>query len=94
MFIVNIYAPSGTSRKQDREDFYIVELTYVLRSIPPTMIIGGDFNCVLLQVDCTGNINYSEVLNRVVRSFEFTDVWETVPPELYIRIIPHMVRHV
>jgi len=33
--------PSGTAYRQEREDFYNVELTYLLGSIPPTMIIGG-----------------------------------------------------
>jgi hypothetical protein len=72
-----------------------VELMYLLRSIPPTMVIRGDFNCVLSQTDCTGNINYSKALDRMVRGFDLIDVWETIPPpELYIRIIPHMAWHI
>jgi hypothetical protein len=43
----------------------------------------GDFNCVLSQTDCTGNINYSKALERVVRDFDLTDVWETTP-QIYI----------
>jgi len=47
IWLVNIYAPSGTANRQEREDFYNVELVYLLRSLSPTMIVGGDFNCVL-----------------------------------------------
>jgi endonuclease/exonuclease/phosphatase family metal-dependent hydrolase len=88
VLITNINAPSGSSRRQERENFYNVELTYLLRSIPPTMIIGGDFNSVPSQTDCTGNINYRKALDRMVRGLDLTYVWETTPPELYTRIIP------
>ena len=37
---VSIYVPSGTANRQEREDFYNVELVYLLRSLPPTMIVG------------------------------------------------------
>lgn len=39
VWIVNTCARSGTSNRQEMEDFYNVELTYLLRSIPPSMII-------------------------------------------------------
>jgi len=94
-WIVNIYVPSGTSRRQEREDFCNVELTYLLPSIHPTMIIVGDFKCVLPQTHCTGNINYSKALDRMVRGFDLTDVWERITPRaIYIRIIPHMARDI
>jgi exonuclease III len=38
---VNIYAPSGTANRQEREEFYNVELVYLLRSLPLTMIVGA-----------------------------------------------------
>jgi hypothetical protein len=53
---VNIYASSGSSNRQERDTFYNVKLTYLLWSLPPTMIIGG-FNCVLKNADCTGSLN-------------------------------------
>ena len=76
-WFVNIYAPSDTANRQEREEFYNVELVYLLRSLPHTMIVGGDFNCVLSQADCTGNMNYSKALDKLVRGFELTDVWTT-----------------
>jgi len=34
IWLVNIYAPSGTANRQEREDFYNVELVYLLKSLP------------------------------------------------------------
>ena len=56
---VNIYAPSGTERRRDREDFFSNELPYLLRDIPPSLLVGGDFNSVLANMDATGHPNYS-----------------------------------
>jgi exonuclease III len=66
VWIVNIYAPSGSSNRQETETFYSVDLTYLLRSLPPTMIIGGgDFNCALTNADGTGSINFSKALDKI-----------------------------
>ena len=54
-----------------------------------TTIIGGDFNCVLSQADCTGNMNYTKALDNLVRGLEVTDVWETILPEPYTHYTPH-----
>jgi len=45
--IINTYAPSGTARRQEREQFYNSELAYLLRNAPENIILGGDFNCIL-----------------------------------------------
>jgi len=79
VWLVNPYTPSCTAKIQKREDFYNVELVYLLRSLPPTIIVGRNFNCVLSQVDCIGNMNYSKALDKLVRGFELTDVWERSP---------------
>jgi hypothetical protein len=41
ILFVKIYAPSGTTNRQETEDFYNVELVYLLLSLPPTMIVGA-----------------------------------------------------
>jgi hypothetical protein len=56
---VNIYSPSGAEPPRKREIFYTVELPYLIRAIPNRTIFGGDFNCVLAQVDCTGKVKFS-----------------------------------
>jgi exonuclease III len=33
-WLVNIYAPSGSAKREERESFYNVERTYLLRSLP------------------------------------------------------------
>jgi len=54
------------------------------------MIVGGDFNCVLSQADCTGNMNYSKALDKLVRGLELTDVWATIHPRaIYTHYTPH-----
>jgi exonuclease III len=64
VWIVNIYAPSGSSNRQETETFYNVDLTYLLRSLPPTMIIGGgNFNCALTNAHCTGSIKLQQSLS-------------------------------
>ena len=41
IWLVNLYAPSGTANRQEREDFHNTELIHLLRTLPPTMIVGG-----------------------------------------------------
>ena len=53
--LINIYAPSGTAKRHEREYFFNNELPYLLKSPTARMIIGGDFNCVITTSDTTGN---------------------------------------
>lgn len=50
--LVNIYAHSCAERRQDTEIFFNIDLPYLLRASPTTLILGGDFNCVLSKTDC------------------------------------------
>jgi endonuclease/exonuclease/phosphatase family metal-dependent hydrolase len=93
IWLVNLYAPSGTANRQEREDFYNAELVYLLQTLPPpppTLIVGGHLNCVLSQADCTGNMNYSKALDKPVRGLKLTDVWATTHPRaIYTHYTPH-----
>jgi exonuclease III len=51
--MINIYAPSGTAKRREREHFYNNELAYLLRDTPTNILLGGDFNCVLETGDTT-----------------------------------------
>jgi len=75
--IVNIYAPSGAERRRDRENFFSNELPYLLRGIPPSLLLGGDFNSVLTTLEATGHPNYSRALQELIRGFDLVDMWET-----------------
>jgi hypothetical protein len=61
VWMVNIYAPSGAQRRREREEFYAVELLYLMRTIPGMMIMEGDFIRVLVQVDYTGKVKKGKV---------------------------------
>jgi hypothetical protein len=76
--VVNIYAPPGAERWPENEEFYTLELPYLLRTIPDRMVL-GDFNSVLAQVDCTGKVNVSRALQELVRGYGLVDVWEANP---------------
>ena len=42
--IINIYAPSGTSKRRERENFYNNELPYILDTASADIVMGGDVN--------------------------------------------------
>jgi exonuclease III len=45
-WLINIFTPSGTARRHEREQFYNNEQPYLLRAALAKIIVGGDFNCV------------------------------------------------
>jgi len=76
ILLINIYAPSGAAKRQEREHFYNGELAYWLRDAPVNILLGGGFNCVLDTADTTGHYNYSRALAGLVQGFELQDVWQ------------------
>ena len=89
LWLVNVYAPSWTARRQDRETFYNSDLPYLLPYSRTDMILAGDFNCVLADSDSTGRRNYSRALASVVHGFNLTDAWEATPPrKVYTHYTP------
>jgi len=63
-WLVNIYAPSGTTRRQERE-FLQSRTQYLLQSAPSSMILGSDFNCGLAKTDCTVSSTTAELLTAM-----------------------------
>ena len=60
----------------EREDFYSLDLQYMLRSLPERYVTGGDFNCVLTPADCTGEPTRSKALEEtLVRRLGAIDSW-------------------
>jgi exonuclease III len=45
--IINVYAPSGTAKRQEREAFFNNDLPYILGTATDDILLAGDFNCVL-----------------------------------------------
>jgi hypothetical protein len=46
-----------------------------MRPATTSIILGGDFNCVLENSDSTGHYTYSRALTELVRGFHLVDVW-------------------
>jgi hypothetical protein len=73
--LVNIYAPSGAEERQEREDFFNLELPYLLIDTPTTVIMSGDYNCVLSKTEATGHFNFSRALNTLISGYDLVDMW-------------------
>jgi endonuclease/exonuclease/phosphatase family metal-dependent hydrolase len=73
---INIYAPSGSKKKREREDFYNGDVARLLTHYSDNMVLAGDFNCVLTPSDCTGSFNVSRALTRLVTGLDLVDVGE------------------
>lgn len=74
--MINIYAPSGTVRKKEREMFFNGELTYLLRNVSDYMLLGGDFNCFLENTDSAGQYTPSRTLAALVQCYALHDAWQ------------------
>ena len=68
--IVNLYAPSGTNDRQARQQFYSNVVLILFEKFQSKLILGSDFNAVLKQEDCTGNLIKCLALNYLVRTVE------------------------
>jgi exonuclease III len=79
IWIVNIYAPSGSARRREREHFYNVEIVTLLPQTVTEIIIAGDFNCTQEKSECTGTLNRSAALDTLVKGLGLTDAWCPTP---------------
>jgi exonuclease III len=64
--VVNIYAPSGTSKQREREAFFNTDLPYLLEMASEDLLLGGDFNCVMDAGDSTGHGSYSRSISTLI----------------------------
>ena len=60
--LVNVYAPAGTAKRTDRERFFNSELPALFYNTSQSILLGGDFNCVLHPLDTTGHFQPSRAL--------------------------------
>jgi exonuclease III len=87
-WIINVYAPSGAVKRDERERFFNVDLTYLLRTETDKIIIGGDFNCVLNKTDITGQYNHSRTLELLTTGLALRDAWENKSTKAYTHYSP------
>ena len=78
--LCNVYAPSGSQRRAEREDFFGRTLPFYLRNACNHVILAGDFNCVLQPKDVTGARNFSLSLQNAVSNMGMCDSWEPFAP--------------
>jgi exonuclease III len=86
ILIVNIYAPSGTAKRQEREMFFNSELAYLLGNVSDNLLLGGDFNCVFENPDSTGQYNFSRSLAELVQGYALKD---TLQANLVHKVYTH-----
>jgi hypothetical protein len=77
--LINIYAPSGTAKRTEREHFYNTELPYLLYTGPKNLLIGGDFNFVLHAADTTGQCHSSRTIKEMIQGLHLQDAWNQNP---------------
>ena len=53
--LINVYAPSGTTKRTEREHFFNSDLPALFSAYPNPLLIGGDFNCILQPADTTAH---------------------------------------
>ena len=71
--LINIYAPSGSAHRTEREKFFNAELIHILQEATTQVLLGGDFNCVLHPSDTTGQYHTSRALAEIIRGMTMTD---------------------
>ena len=79
IWIINVYAPSCTAMKQERERIFSCELPYLLTGKTGHILLGGDFSCILEAPDTTGGFTYSRELAKLVHGLALTDTWQGNP---------------
>jgi exonuclease III len=77
--LVNVYAPAGTARRTDRELFFNPELPALFYAASKSVLLGGNFNCVLHPTDTTGPFTTSRALSEVIRALALQDAWSQEP---------------
>ena len=86
--LINVYAPSGNSNRQARNNFFTEELAMLCVSAKEHLILAGDFNCVLNRSDSQGTPNINMHLKQITEKLKIKDVWEKLKKSIeftYVR---------
>ena len=71
--LINIYAPSGSDKRKERNDFYRLVLPEVFQLAVDNIVLAGDFNCVQKATDCSGEFHPCAALNALVTGLHLRD---------------------
>ena len=85
--LLNIYAPSGSDKKYERNVFFGQEIFSALSlNHNPTWVVGGDFNCVLKSADIEGGLGFKQKfcpsLKDLTRTSSLADVFRSEYPRV------------
>ena len=72
---INVYAPSGTSKRTERETFFNLDIINILPRTPADIIMAGDFNCVQSDSNCTGHRYSSRSFDKLIQGLKLVDMW-------------------
>ena len=84
--LINIYAPSGSNRKQERASFFSQDLFTALQLNPSlSLIMGGDYNCLLQAIDVENGFGFSQkrcpALDDLVKVNNLLDSFRVCHPD-------------
>ena len=83
--LVNIYAPSGSNKKREREQFFGQTVFDLLQLTPKLAFIwAGDFNCILDKKDVENSVGFqqkiSHSLDTLVKTAGLVDSFRSLYP--------------
>jgi endonuclease/exonuclease/phosphatase family metal-dependent hydrolase len=76
LLIINVYAPSGTTKRSEREAFFNNDLPFLLGSASDDILMGGDFNCVLKAADSNEHGSFNRALATLLQGYALSDAWQ------------------
>lgn len=76
--VCNVYAPSGTGQRAERERFFADTIQYYVNHGVDKLILGGDFNAVVNKKDANHSSNQSQSLKFLIQSLKLCDAWEVI----------------
>ena len=81
---LNIYAPSGSANKAERNLLFSREMFPHLLSLQADLlpVLAGDWNCILAEQITTANFRekFSKDLDNLVKTFKYSDSFRTLHP--------------
>ena len=77
--LINVYAPSGSAQRTEREAYFNTELPVFFYTASPDTILRGDFICALNTADTTGSFLPSRSLSKIVKHLALVDTCKQDP---------------
>lgn len=78
VLVCSIYAPSGSQKRKEREDFFRLVLPFYLNRPCSSLVMGGDYNSITHAKDSTSGNNISPQLKNLIQNARLIDTWEKI----------------